>query len=154
MELIAAREGDFYGILAHSFGTLIASYAIVKYGFPPAGKLIYFGSLNRLMDTLPRFQALARLPDSAIEGLAQLIFENYGRETVESIIHETYVPRMPIPALMFHDTSDKVTPIEDSRAIARVWPTARLVETEGLGHRGALQSEAIHAQIVQFLHTS
>jgi pimeloyl-ACP methyl ester carboxylesterase len=52
---------------------------------------------------------------------------------------------------MFHDTTDKLTPIEDSRAIAKAWKSARLVETQGLGHRGALQSQEIHAQVVQFL---
>jgi hypothetical protein len=52
---------------------------------------------------------------------------------------------------MFHDTTDRLTPIEDSRAIAKAWPSAHLIETEGLGHRGALQSAAIHEQVVQFL---
>jgi pimeloyl-ACP methyl ester carboxylesterase len=56
-----------------------------------------------------------------------------------------------IPALMFHDATDNVTPIEDSRAIARVWQSARLIETQGLGHRGALQSAEVHKQVVDFL---
>jgi len=52
---------------------------------------------------------------------------------------------------MFHDTADNVTPIEDSRAIARAWKSVRLIETQGLGHRGALQSAEVHKQIVEFL---
>jgi hypothetical protein len=52
---------------------------------------------------------------------------------------------------MFHDSTDNVTPIEDSRHIAKVWKRAQLIETDGLGHRGALQSDAIHAQVVKFL---
>jgi hypothetical protein len=52
---------------------------------------------------------------------------------------------------MFHDKADNVTPIEDSRAIAKVWKQAQLVETEGLGHRGALQSKEIHSKVVEFL---
>jgi pimeloyl-ACP methyl ester carboxylesterase len=56
-----------------------------------------------------------------------------------------------VPALMFHDTADNVTPIEDSRAIANVWKSAQLIETSGLGHRGALQSKDIHGQVIQFL---
>jgi hypothetical protein len=55
------------------------------------------------------------------------------------------------PALMFHDVMDNVTPIEDSRAIARVWKQAQFIETEGLGHRGALQSKSIDEQVVNFL---
>ncbi len=41
-------------------------------------------------------------------------------------------PQIHIPALMFHDVADNVTPIEDSRAIARVWEYARLNRDEGL----------------------
>jgi hypothetical protein len=56
--------------------------------------------------------------------------------------------------LMFHDIADNVTPIEDSRAIARVWRSARLIGTEGLGHRGALQSPEVHKQVVEFIAKS
>jgi hypothetical protein len=52
---------------------------------------------------------------------------------------------------MFHDTADTVTPIEDSRAVARVWRQAQLIETEGMGHRGALQSRDVHERVVRFL---
>ncbi len=52
---------------------------------------------------------------------------------------------------MFYDRLDNVTPIEDSRAIARVWKNTRLVETDGLGYRGALQSEVIGVQVLRFL---
>ncbi len=52
---------------------------------------------------------------------------------------------------MFHDTADNVTPIDDSRAIASAWKRARLIETSGLGHRGALQSKEIHEQVIRFL---
>jgi hypothetical protein len=52
---------------------------------------------------------------------------------------------------MFHDTADNVTPVEDSRAIVRAWSRAHLIETTGLGHRGALQSELIHRRAIRFL---
>src|SRR5574341_1941706 len=151
MDLIAEREGSFHAIIAHSFGTLITSYALVHRNFPPPARLAYFGSFNRLMDSLPRFQALANLPDAVIEGLRLLIYQNFGQAVVESIANDLLTPHIDIPALMFHDTTDNVTPIEDSRAIAQVWKSARLIETKGLNHRGALQSDAIHRQVVEFL---
>ncbi len=151
MDLIAQREGSFHAIIAHSFGTLISSYALVHRNFPPPARLVYFGSFNRLMDSLPRFQVMAGLPDAAIDGLRLMIYEKFGREVVETIANELLAPQIHIPALMFHDTTDDVTPIEDSRAIAQLWSSAKLIETEGLGHRGALQSKEIHQQVVQFL---
>lgn len=151
MDVIAQREGPFHAILAHSFGTLITSYALVKRNFPPPARLVYFGAFNRLLDSLPRFQEQAGLPDERMEGLRALLHENFERGLLESITNEILAPQIEIPALMFHALTDNVTPIEDSRAIARVWKHARLVETDGLGHRGALHSEVIHEQVVKFL---
>jgi len=151
MDLIAKQEGQFDAIIAHSFGTLITSYALVNRNFPPPSRLVYFGAFNRLLDSLPRFQALAGLPDEIIDGLRNMIYDNFGKDVLDSIINETLTPQINIPALMFHDTSDNVTPVEDSRAIARTWRSAHYIETEGLGHRGALQSTEIHERVIKFL---
>ena len=151
MDLIAQHEGPFQAVIAHSFGTLITSYALVEGGFPPPERLVYFGSFNRLMDSLPRFQVLANLPDEIMEGLRDMLYEQFGRDVLEAITNEALTPRIDIPALMFHDVTDNVTPIEDSRTIARAWKQAQFIETEGLGHRGALQSKSIHEQVVKFL---
>jgi len=151
MDLIAKREGPFEAIIAHSFGTLITSYVLINRDFPPPSRLIYLGSFNRLLDSLPRFQVLAGLPDVIIDGLRDMIYDNFGEDVLDAIWNEKMTQQIDIPALMFHDKTDNVTPIEDSRSIARVWKSARLVETEGLGHRGALQSEDVHAQVIEFL---
>lgn len=151
MDLIAKREGSFHAIIAHSFGTLITSYALVERDFPPPARLVYFGAFNRLLDSVPRFQVLAGLPDEIMEGFRAILYQEFGRGVLESITNEMLTPRIHIPALMFHDVADNVTPVKDSRAIARVWEHAQFVETEGLGHRGALQSRAIHEQVVEFL---
>ena len=86
----------------------------------------------------PRFQVLAELPDEVIEGPRAMIVENFGQEVLYVITNEGLTPQINIPVLRFHDRLDNVTPVEDSRAIARVWENDRLVETDGLGHRGAL----------------
>ncbi len=151
MNLIAQREGSFDAIIAHSFGTLITSYALVERDFPSPARLVYLGAFNRLLDSLPRFQALAQLPDSIMVGLRAMFDVNFGRDVLESITNESLAPRIPIPALMFHDAGDNVTPIEDSRSVVQVWKSAKLIETQGLGHRGALQSEIVHKQILEFL---
>jgi pimeloyl-ACP methyl ester carboxylesterase len=151
MDLITKEAGRFDAIIAHSFGTLITSYALVNRNFPPPSRLVYFGAFNRLMDSLPRFQALANLPDEIMAGLREMIYETFGRDVLDAIVNELLIRRIDIPALMFHDNADDVTPIADSRAIAKAWKSAQFIETSGLGHRGALQSEAIHEQVVKFL---
>lgn len=151
MNLIAKREGPFHAILAHSFGTLITSYALVKRNLPFPARLVYFGAFNQLLESLPRFQVIAGLSDEIMDGFRAMLYENFGRDVLEAITNESLAPQIQIPTLMFHDALDNVTPVEDSRAIARVWNYARYIETEGLGHRGALQSKSIHEQVVNFL---
>lgn len=151
MDLIAQQEGRFHAIIAHSFGTLITSYALLNRNFPPPARLVYFGAFNRLLDSLPRFQVLAGLSDEVMESFRGLLYENFGRAVLEAITNEALTPLIDVPALMFHDSADNVTPVEDSRAIAQVWKHAQFIETEGLGHRGALQSNSIHEQVVKFL---
>ena len=151
MDLIAQQQGNFHAIIAHSFGTLITSYALVNRNFPPPARLVYFGAFNQLLDSLPRFQVLAGLSDEIIAGFREMLYENFGRDVLDSITNEILAPQISIPGLIFHDTSDNVTPVEDSQAIAKVWKHAKFIETEGLGHRGALQSKSIHEQVVKFL---
>ncbi len=151
MELILQQEGKFDVIIAHSFGTLITSYALAKRNFPMPSKLVYLGSFNRLLDSLPRFQVLANLPDELIDGLREMIYDKFGRDTIDAIVHEKLVEQIRIPALMFHDRSDNVTPVEDSRAIAAAWREAQYIETNGFGHRGALQSTDVHEKVIDFL---
>jgi pimeloyl-ACP methyl ester carboxylesterase len=151
MDLIAQHEGNFQAVIAHSFGTLITSYALAERNFPPPARLVYFGAFNQLLDSLPRFQVQAGLPDELMDGFRAMLYQNFGSGVLEAITNETLTPRINIPALMFHDVTDNVTPIDDSRAIARVWKQAQFIETEGLGHRGALQSKLIHEQVVKFL---
>jgi pimeloyl-ACP methyl ester carboxylesterase len=79
-----------------------------------------------------------------MDGFCMLLYEEFGRDELESITNETLTPRIEIPALMVHDPADNVTPVEDSHAIARVWRNAHLVETQGLGHTVALPSRDIH----------
>src|SRR6266498_1192750 len=125
MDLIAQREGNFQAIIAHSFGTLITSYALVDRNFPPPARLIYFGAFNQLLDSLPRFQVMAKLPDELMDGFREMLYENFGRDVLDSITNEILAPQISIPGLIFHDTSDNVTPVEDSQAIAKVWKHAK-----------------------------
>src|ERR1051325_4662777 len=75
MNLVAEKEGPFHAIIAHSFGTLIPSYALVKRTFLPPTRLVYFGAFNRLMDSLPRFQALTGLSDEIMDDFREMLHE-------------------------------------------------------------------------------
>src|SRR5512143_3230844 len=56
MDLIAQREGPFHAIIAHSFGTLITSYALVERKLTYPTRLVYLDAFNRMIDSQQRFQ--------------------------------------------------------------------------------------------------
>ena len=52
---------------------------------------------------------------------------------LEAITNEILTPHINIPALMFHDVTDNVTPIEDSRAIAQSLETGAVHRNGRIG---------------------
>ena len=57
------------------------------------------------------------------------------------------------PVLVVHDRNDQEVPWSDGEAIAGAWPGARLVSTNGLGHRRILRDAGVVRQAVQFVAT-
>lgn len=151
LKRVADYAGPFHAIIAHSFGTLVTSYTLIQHPEISPSRLVYFGAMNRLMDSFPRFQQLADLSDEITTRLQRTVEETFGRDLLASINNESLTPRLHIPALMFHDENDPVTPVEDSLEIARVWPMAKLTVTKGLGHRNALRHEGIIRETVTFI---
>ena len=99
MDLMAQEKGPFHAVIAHSFGMLITSYALVNRNFPPPARLVYFCAFNRLLDSLPRFQVSSDLPDEDMDGFCMLLYEEFGRDVLESITNETLTPQTTLHRL-------------------------------------------------------
>ena len=59
-------------------------------------------------------------------------------------------PRVTVPTLVVHDRADRINGFADGQAFARAIPGARLLATEGLGHRRLLQDPRVIGQVVLF----
>lgn len=55
------------------------------------------------------------------------------------------------PLLVVHDRHDRDVPWTDGDAIARAWPGATMVSTEGLGHHGLLRDTSVAARAAAFV---
>jgi pimeloyl-ACP methyl ester carboxylesterase len=55
------------------------------------------------------------------------------------------------PALVIHDGRDGDVPFEDGAAIAAAWPGARLLATQGLGHRRILRDSRVVGEARSFV---
>src|SRR5262249_38497963 len=55
------------------------------------------------------------------------------------------------PALLVHDRGDPDVPYRHAEEIAAAWPGARLLATDGLGHRAILRDGSVVRAAVAFL---
>lgn len=58
---------------------------------------------------------------------------------------------MDAPAMVVHDRDDPTVPWQDGAAVAGAWPGAKLVTTEGLGHRDIVRDPAIVRAVTDFV---
>ena len=58
---------------------------------------------------------------------------------------------MTAPLLIIHDRDDRETYWSEGNALAQAWPGARLITTEGLGHRKVLREPALIEEARRFV---
>lgn len=144
----ARRFGDPVGIIAHSFGAPVAALA-VRSGLS-TGALVFVAPLPSMDHGLHQFAARARLPLAVMDRAARIIEADLGFD--RSVMDLTSLARhVRVPLLCVHDEDDRVTPIGASREVVRSWSDARLLETQGLGHRRILRDPTVIAHAVAFL---
>lgn len=150
LESLAREAGPLHAVVAHSLGSVATTFAIgeglrlsrVVLISPPATPSRFYTGLLEMLG----FPGNAFQP--ALDAFAARI--GFAWERVDL---KTLATRMRVPMLLIHDRGDRETPYEEGAIVARAWPGAELVSTEGLGHRRILKDEAVVAKTVAFLRT-
>ena len=112
------------------------------YGEHPALRLLRpaLGATERLhaQDAAPRTALQPRI--EAREGILMRQFEP-----------PAVGPRIALPTLVVHDRGDRINRFADGEAYRDHIPHARLLATEGLGHRKLLQQAEVLAAVADFV---
>ena len=93
------------------------------------------------------------MPEAVVEQMQQLIWQRFGR-TLDSFTVAQIVPQLKVPGLVIHDRGDQDVSFDDAEAIVQHWPQARLLATDGLGHRRILRDAEVIEAVVSFLSES
>lgn len=149
---VVEEIGPPHAIVAHSFGALVAAMALNE-GLT-ANRLVFSGAMRRLSDALDWFASMTSLPPEYIPTMRTWIERDFGEDVWERTSTDKLVADVNIPALLFHDREDTITPFQSSQAIAKAWPGAELVATTGLGHRRILRDSQVIEQAVDFIGRS
>jgi pimeloyl-ACP methyl ester carboxylesterase len=144
-----AEHGAPHAVIAHSMGAAAVAHA-VRTGLRPAALVLLAPAADPRW-VLDRFVHRLGAGPRVRAGLERAVVRRVGLpwETfdVPSLHRSTPVP----PTLVVHDAADRELGPEHGRAIAAAWPGARLLETEGLGHRRLLRDPAVIDDAVRFV---
>lgn len=140
--------GPLAAIVAHSFGGATSTLAIER-GLD-VGAIVLIGSPSSINEVLAWFEGLVGLGAGARRAFRNAI-EHRTRVKIADVEIYERVSALRIPALVVHDRGDLEVPFHDAERLTSRWPGARLLATDGLGHRRILKDDEVIAAVVAFV---
>jgi pimeloyl-ACP methyl ester carboxylesterase len=146
---VVARIGPVHGIIAHSFGAPGVLLAHHRHGVD-AARNVFIAPNVLIDDAVFRFTQLMQLGGHERALLEDRLSAHTGLP-MSALTLETLIGDRDAAMLVLHDDGDRdVAPIH-GRRLAQVWPGAKLITTDGLGHRRILRDPGVIAGAVAFV---
>lgn len=137
-----------HAIIAHSLGCAATTLAL-RDGFD-VKRLVYLAPPLNPSDYTEQFGEILGLDDRTIKGLRHRIEERFLRKWSDYSLAKT-ARTMTTPLLIIHDRDDVETRWTGGAALAELWPGARMITTEGLGHRRILRDANVIESAAKFV---
>jgi predicted alpha/beta hydrolase family esterase len=145
------RFGPFAGLVAHSFGGAATTLALDA-GLV-ARRLVFVAPPARFETFTERFIAGLGFDEAAASRFRRRA-EDWVGLRFDEIEARRLARHQDAPLLVVHDRHDDEVLFEEGSELARCWPGARLIATEGLGHYRILRDREVVAATVGFLAES
>lgn len=150
---VVAVTGPAHAVVAHSAGSNAAALA-VRDGLA-VDRLVFVAPLANPLPYLHAFARLIGLGHRTRPRLLRRLTRIVGRDLADFDVPARAAQAEPgrrLPRLlMVHDRADREARYAEGRALAAAWPNARLLTTEGLGHRRILADPEVVEATVAFL---
>lgn len=150
MQELALSRGPFHAVIGHSFGGASAIYAL-SHRLPATRAVIIAAPVGPESFYRDLLTAL-RIPTQRHEGFLRAMEQSYSLR-LEDIHGPTRAGHLQIPGLIIHDAQDREVPAAHGEAYAAAWRNAKLLRTEGLGHRRILRDPEVISSALAFLHS-
>ena len=151
LEYVAARlqqQGHrVQVVVGHSLGANAAAYAAGR-GLP-AERLVLVAPPASAREYTRFFARVFGLSEATRAAL-QARIEAREAIVMPELEPPSVGPRIRVPTLVVHDRADRINPFADGAAFARAIRDARLLATEGLGHRKILGDAGVIGQVTLF----
>jgi pimeloyl-ACP methyl ester carboxylesterase len=150
LDAVGARFGPAQAVVAHSMGA-VASLLTLRHGWLSADRLVFLAPMSSYATRFDAFEEYFGLGprirgrvDDAVEHRVGVAVEDFDAGVLAARVGS-------LPTLVVHDRTDREIPYDESVALVRSLPDARLVTTHGLGHRGLLRDPAVIDAVASFV---
>lgn len=148
LRAVAAATAEPHAIIAHSLGCAATTLAL-RDGLT-ANRLVFMAPPLEPVDYTARFGEILALDSAIIDRMRLRIEERFLRKWTDYSLALT-AKDMTAPLLIIHDRQDQETFWSEGNALASLWPNARLITTDGLGHRRILREPSLIEEAVRFI---
>jgi pimeloyl-ACP methyl ester carboxylesterase len=145
---ISDRLGPVEAVVAHSMGGAATTLAAARgVSFRRA---VFVAPAADPAGYSERFASLLGLPPEVLSRMRRGLERRFGIPWTEFDVLAA-ARTMSASLLVVHDRDDRDVALADGEAIAAAWPGARLVVTDGLGHRRIVHDPEVVSEAVAFL---
>ncbi|MFH8990989.1 alpha/beta hydrolase [Streptomyces sp. NPDC017940] len=150
---LAAEHGEFEAVISHSVGVMAAVLAL-RSGVS-ARRLVAISQVGEFTFLFDQFSGQLALRPRLRQELRQRIESRIfpGEKDIWRRFSTTHEPEgITAPILIFHDEGDRMAGVDQARRMAEVFgDQARLVVTQGLGHRRILDDPGVVQGTLDFV---
>jgi pimeloyl-ACP methyl ester carboxylesterase len=146
---VAAHHGNVRAVIAHSLGAAAAALALAN-GKIALQSAVLVSPPADMVGYSRRFARWHWMPEPVRRAMQTAIEERYG-VLWESLDVRRLAARLEARALVVHDRDDRIVPWTHGAQVARHWPGARLLSTDGLGHGRILEDDFVTRAAADFV---
>lgn len=152
MQRLVENEGEFSGIIGHSFGGIAAMYAIAHGLNIP--RLITISSPTLPGQVLDNYRAAINATEKVIGALNNYHQKKFGKNFEQfSGIYSVTTLMKPLGLLLVQDENDPEVAVDNATEVKTIYPAANILLTRGLGHTRILRDEEVIKTCVKFLRS-
>jgi len=145
---LAWHHGGVKAVIGHSLGAAAAALAHAR-GLP-LESIVLVSPPADMVGHSRRFARWYWLPEGIRGSMQAAIEDRYGVRW-EDLEVSRLAPRLAARALVIHDRDDRIVPWTQGARVAGLWPNARLLSTDGLGHGRILANEDVTRAAAEFI---
>ena len=145
---VGRHYGEAALAVGHSLGG--AALALAQDEDWHARRLVLVAPAADMADAASRYFRLVRLGEHLRQAFYDWLLRRTGISVQQLEVHRR-LPALGLPALIVHDLDDADVPWSEGERYARYWPGARLLSTQGLGHRRVLDAPTVIAASLAFV---